>query len=480
MVVGELAEGVDVLVVGGGPGGHAAALRAARAGREVVLVDRGGPSGGPSVAALAEAAGIAYRTAELRAADVLSGETRIDLARFQDWQERHTDDLARAAHAELRLHGVRIIEGTLTFNRPDRAAVATPDGNVTFLEFTAAVVAVGSVPAPLPGLVPDGDRVLSPADALALRSVPASLAIVGGGPTGTELATVFARLGARVTLIEMADRLLPRMAGIIAAPVQRSLARLGLQLMTGTEAVGLDGAALVVSSGGTERRVAAERVVVAAGLRPGTVGLGLAAAGLSTDAGGQITVDGARQASGRLFAAGDVTGEPYVVHKAAAEARVAADALSGRPARFDPLAVPVVLRAGPGVAAIGLTEAAAQAVGMRAGTARFPLADYRAAAGPAAPDAAAGPADPGADAPDGFVQLTVDLDRDVIVGVHMAGPHAAELAGEAALAVEMMASPEDLAATMHPHRSGGEALGAAACLMTSDTAQPPAWHAARP
>jgi dihydrolipoamide dehydrogenase len=516
MVVGELAEGVDVLVVGGGPGGHAAALRAARDGREVVLVDRTGPShpggcgasGGLSAAALAGVAGTAHRAAELRAAGVLSGGTRVDLAGFQDWRQRYTAGLADAAHAGLRRHGVRIIEGTLAFNRPDRAAVATPDGNVTFLEFTAAVVATGSVPAQLPGLVPDGDRVLGPAAALALRSVPASLVIVGGGPTGTELATVFARLGTQVTLVEAAGRLLPGMAGILAAPVQRALTQLGVRLMTGTQAAGLDGVALIVSTGGTERRITAERIVVAAGLRPATDGLGLAAAGLSTGPGGQVTVDGARRAAGRLYAVGDVTGEPCVAHKAAAEARVAAVALSGKPASFDPLVIPVVLRAGPGIAAVGLTEAAARAVGMRAGTARFPLpscpgtisfavspagmsADATSSAAmspagvsPAADDAPepgryAGAAPADAAEPDGFVQLTVDLDRDVIVGAHLAGPHAAELAGEAALAIEMMASPEDLAAAIHPSGSAGEALGRAAAQLMAGQAAPPTGPAAR-
>ncbi|HEY3954965.1 MAG TPA: NAD(P)/FAD-dependent oxidoreductase [Streptosporangiaceae bacterium] len=469
MVVGELAEGVDVLVVGGGPGGRTAALRAAQAGRQVVLVDRAGsdrtrgrgPEGGPSVAALAEVAGTAHRAAQLRAAGLLSGETTIDLARFQDGQKQHAGDV----HAELRRPGIRVIEGTLAFNRPDRAAVATPDGNVTFLEFTTAVVAPGSVPAELPGLTPDGDRVLGPAGALALRAVPASLTIVGGGPTGTELATLFAMLGTEVTLIEAAGRLLPQMPEIVATPVHRALAGLGVRLMTGTEAAGLDGVTLVVRSGGPERQVPAERVVVAAGLRPDTRDLGLAAAGVPTGPGGQVVVDGTRRASARIFAAGDVTGQPCVAHKAAAEATVAAAALNGRPATFDPLAIPVVLRAGPGIAAVGLTEDAARAAGLRAVTARAPLPGHSAASGAGAAPGAA-PATAGA--PDGFVQLTVDLDRDVVVGAHMAGPHAAGLAGEAALAVEMMASPEDLAATLHPCLSAGAALAGAAARLARE------------
>jgi dihydrolipoamide dehydrogenase len=156
-----------------------------------------------------------------------------------------------------------------------------------------------------------------------------------------------------------------------------------------------------------------------------------------------------------------------VAHKAVAEATVAAAALNGRPASFDPLAIPVVLGAGPGIAAVGLTEDAARASGLRAVTARAPLPGH-----PAASGAAPGAALAHARAPDGFVQLTVDLDRDVVVGAHMAGPHAAGLAGEAALAVEMMASPEDLAATLHPRLSAGAALAAAASCLAREHPPP--------
>src|SRR5437588_5096825 len=197
MVVGEIAESVDLLVVGAGPGGYVAAARAAELGREVVVVDRGGPEGGLGGAclhvgcipskALIELAGARDRTAAMEAAGLSAGAVSIDLARFQTWKQALGDRIATGVRALLDRHSIRVVTGHLRFNKPDRAAVALPDGNVAFLEFEQAILAPGSRPAQLPSLPFDGRRVLSSTDALALTEVPETVAIVGAGYIGLEI-----------------------------------------------------------------------------------------------------------------------------------------------------------------------------------------------------------------------------------------------------------------------------------------------------
>jgi dihydrolipoamide dehydrogenase len=457
MVVGEIAEGVDLLVVGGGPGGYAAALRASALGRDVVLVERHGTGGLGGVClhvgcipskALIELAHVVDRAKTMQVAGIAFDGLGVDLARFQSWKQAMVDDLAAGVESLLRHRLVRIVEGELAFNKPNQAAVATPDGNVTFFEFDSAIVATGSRPMEVAGLPVDGKLVLDSTGALALDVLPSHLAIIGAGYIGLELGTAFAKLGAHVTIVEVLERILPQMEAVITRPVLRSLERLGIDLLLGTEAVGFEMGELVVRSGGAERKIPADKVVVAVGRRPNTDGLGLSSAGAAVRADGTVEVDASRRATPRIAAIGDITCGPALAHKATAEAEVAAETMSGRAAVFSPAAIPVVVFTDPEIAVVGLTEQQARAGGMQVVTAHFPLA----ASGRAQLRAS----------PEGLVRLVVDQDQDLVVGVHMVGAFVSELAGEAALAIEMMASPEDLAGTIHPHPTISEGLREAA------------------
>ena len=459
MVVGELAEGIDLLVVGGGPGGYSAALHGARMGRRVVLVDRDGEHrlGGTCLwagcipsKALIELAETRHRARSFTAAGLASGALEVDLAQFQRWKAGIVSRLAKGVETLLRERGVRVLAGTVTFNKPDRAAVATPDGNVTFLEFRDAVVATGSVPIGLAGAPRDGRRVLDASDALELTEVPVRLAVVGAGYIGVELGTAFAKLGSRVTIIESCDRVLPAMDAAAGRVVQRSLRGLGVEVLTRAEALRLEDGGLVVLDGGHERIVPADRVVLAVGRRPNTCDLGLHTTGARLASSGSVEVDGARLATRHIAAIGDLTRGPALAHKAQAEAEVAVEALSGRRATFSPRAVPEVVFSDPEVALVGFTEEQARAAGMEVKVARFPLS----ASGRAATMGVAA----------GFAQLVIDRDQDAVVGVVLVGPRASELAGEAALAIEMGASPEDLAGTIHPHPTISESLREAAAV----------------
>jgi dihydrolipoamide dehydrogenase len=460
MVVGEMAEGIDLLVVGGGPGGYAAALRAAQLGREVVLVERDGAAGlgGTCVRvgcipskALIELADTRHRACEMEAAGLHAGGLEVDLAQFQMWKDGIVQRLSKGVESLLRHGRVRLVAGTATFNKPNRAAVATSDGNVMFFEFRSAVIATGSAPIELAVLPRDGVRVLDSTDLLALTELPASVVVVGGGYIGLELGTALAKLGSKVTIVEALGGVLPGMEPDLGRVVQRSLQRLGVEVLLGTEVVGLDEAGLVVRTDGAERKIGAERIVVAIGRRPHSLDIGVEMTGAHLAPSGMVEVDASLIAAPGIAAIGDLVAGPALAHKATAEAAVAVEALSGMRSRFNATAVPAVVFADPEVATVGLTEDAARNIGMDVLVAQFPLT----ASGRAATIGAR----------DGFVRLVVDRIQDAVVGVHMVGPMVSELAGEAALAVEMGASPEDFAGTIHPHPTISESIHEAALLM---------------
>jgi dihydrolipoamide dehydrogenase len=375
----------------------------------------------------------------------------VSLERFQAWRGELCLGLARAVGDLLAAGDVAVVHGRARFNRPDRVAVRTAAGGARFLEFEHAIVATGSRSIELPGLPFDGESVLDSTAALALTAVPESVAAVGAGYIGLELGTALAKLGARVTVVEALDRILPTVDAALTRPVLRRLDALGVDLRLSTTAERLAGATLVVRDAGGEHAVAAERVVVAVGRVPNTDDLGLAAAGVSVGPDGLVAVGEDGRATPRIAAIGDVVAGPALAHKASAEGIVAAEALSGRPAAFEPAAIPAVIFTDPEIGTVGLTEAEARDEGMDVRTATFPLA----ASGRAATLGAT----------DGFTRLVVDAATDRVVGVHVVGPHASELVAGATLAVELMASPEDLAGTIHPHPTLSESLHEAAELV---------------
>ena len=459
MVVGEIAEAVDFLVIGGGPGGYTAALRAAALGRQVVLVDREGEDGIGGVClhvgcipskALIELAAACGRVAFLREAGLGIDVNGVDLAAWQQHRERVTGDLANAVRKQLRQAGVDIRRGTAAFNRLDQVAVRDgrdPSVQPSFLRFRDVVVATGSRPTELAHLPFDGDRVLDSTGALALAELPESVAVVGGGYIGIELGTALAKLGSAVTIVEGADRLLPAMDPAISRAVARRLDELGVSVLVGATAAGLDATSLLVDTGGKRIAVTADKVVVAVGRRPNTADLGLDAIGVTPDAVGLLPVAADRRLSEHVAAIGDITPGPALAHKATAEAVVAAEALCGRRRAFDSR-VPAVVFCDPEVAVVGLTPTDAAAAGIDVEIVSRPLrASGRAAT---------------MGEHIGSTTLVASRDEGVVVGGILIGPHASEQIGEIAVAVEMGASLEDLALVVHPHPTIGELIGDAA------------------
>ena len=496
MVVGEVATGVDLLVIGGGPGGYSAALRAAAAGRTVTLVERDRLGGVclnvgciPSKALIhvADTAALPDETAAIG----VDLQASVDLGRAQAWIGDVVGRLTGGVEQLLRDAGVTVATGTARFATARRVAVTLGD-DASFYEFGSAIVATGSRSVELPGLPFDGERVLDSTAALALRHVPRRLTVVGGGYIGVELGGAFAKLGADVTIVELADQLLPGMPLGLARTLERALRARGLTIRLGTKVLERDGDDLVVEGPSGEARLPVgltvedrepappvapgapigpgvppvapgsatdngegageDVVVVAVGRRPNTDSLGLGQAGARLDSDGRIMVAADRRAAKDVYAIGDITPGPALAHKATAEAEVAVTAAGGRRAAFDPAAIPAVVFSDPQVVTVGLTVEQAAEEGAEATSFRFPLsASGRALA---------------LGHPEGYVEIVTErgggTTGGTVLGVHMVGAGVAELAAEAALALEMGATAEDLALTIAPHPTLSEALAEAA------------------
>ncbi len=459
MVVGQVAEPADLVVGGAGPGGDVAALHGARLGRRVMLVDRDGADGVGGVClragcipskALIEAADLAERVAGAGRFGIDATLDGIDMARFQTWKGEVIGRLTDGVRGLLKQAGVDIVAGELHLTAADRAVISTGDAPARFIQFRDIVLATGSRPIALADLPFDGEAILDSTAALDLAAVPETLAVVGAGYVGLEIGTALRKFGSRVTIIETEAAILPTMDRHLVRPVARRLEELGVEVAVGATAGSFADGALTVQDANGERRLPVEKVIVAVGRRPNTDDLGLDTVGIDADGQGLLRVAADRRLARHIAAIGDITPGPALAHKAMAEAIVAVDALSGKRAAFSPMAIPAVVFSDPEIATAGLTVAEAEAEGLDAEATTLPLA----ASGRAAT----------LDRRNGFLQVVADQADGSIVGVHIVGPHASELIGEAVVAIELGASLEDLALSIHPHPTRGEQFAEAAHL----------------
>jgi dihydrolipoamide dehydrogenase len=452
MVAGEIARPVDVLVLGGGPGGYTAAARAAELGRQVVLVESAQLGGTclnvgciPSKALISLAHDLHRARHRVAAGTGLVGSVDVDLGAAQKWTGGVVERLRDGVGTLLR--GVEVVAGTARFVGRDRVAVEAED-HVEHLQFHDAVIATGSRPVEVASLPFDHVRVLDSTDALALTVVPDDLVVVGGGYIGIELGTAYAHLGSRVTIVEATDRILREFDDDVVAVVRRRLDQLGVGVLTGTTVTGDDGAHVTVDGGAGANSVAATHVLVAVGRRPNADDLQLEDAGLTADADGRIAVDRHQRTSVRsIFAIGDVTPGAALAHRAAAEGRVAAEAMCGLPSESDQL-VPLVAFCDPELAAVGTGERAAREAGTSVVVGKGSFAvNGRALT---------------LEQPDGLVKLIVDPDGEFVVGAQVVGPEASELIAELTVAVECALRVDDLLGSQHAHPTLAEVIADAA------------------
>ena len=456
MVMGDLVREVDVVVVGGGPGGYSAAFRAAELGLEAVVVDAGKRLGGvclhegciPSKALL-HVAGLISEAERARELGVDFGEPRIALDALRTWKtERVVGRLARGLAAVAKGKGVDVVGGRAVFESSRGLRVEGDEPQK--LRFAHAIVATGSRPVMLPGLAARSERIMDSTTAVELPDVPERLLVIGAGYIGLELGTVYAALGSRVTVVEMMDGLLPGVDRDLVQPLARRVEKLFAGVHLGARVAGLvDSGAVVEARIEGQAAQVFDRVLMAVGRRAQSDGLGLETTRVRPDAHGVIPVDDrCRTEDPRIYAVGDVTGEPMLAHRAMRQGKVAAEAIAGRPAAFDNRAVPAVVFTDPEVAWCGLTEHEAQAAGREVRIGKFAWA----ASGRAATLGRS----------DGLTKLVIDPASGRVLGVGIVGPGAGELIAEGALAVENALLAEDVAATIHAHPTLSESLMEAA------------------
>ncbi len=464
MVMGDLVREVDVVVVGGGPGGYSAAFRCADLGLETVVVDAGKRLGGaclyegciPSKALLHVAAVIdeAQRAKEF---GVDFGDPRVSLDPLRKWiAERVVGKLSKGVAFVAKKKGVEVIGGRAVFE--DSRGLRVEGDEPQKIRFKHAVIATGSLPSPLPGVTLQSERVMDSTTALALVDVPQRLLVIGGGYIGLELGQVYAALGSQVTLVEMLDGLLPGVDRDLIQPLARRSEDLFETIHLNTKVTGLrDTGSAIEATLGSETQTF-DRVLVAVGRKAQSAGLGLETTRVRSDARGIIAVDEhCRTDDPHIYAAGDVTGEPMLAHRAMRQGKVAAEVIAGRPAAFDNVVVPAVVFTDPEVAWCGLTESEAQRAGRTVKIAKFPWA----ASGRAAT----------LGRPDGLTKLVVDRDSGRVLGVGVVGPGAGELIAEGALAVEAALTVEDVALTIHTHPTLSETFMEAAESLLIEPAQ---------
>jgi len=446
-----------VLVIGGGPGGYVCAIRAGQLGLDTVLVEQGGNGGGlggtclnvgciPSKAIIHAADAYARAVEQSTAAPfgIRVERPSIDFARTIEWKDGIVGRLTSGVAALLKRHRVRIVQGHASMTDGKTCQVETDTGTDR-IRAEHVVLATGSQPASLPTL-PFGGRVISSTEALALTSVPERLIVVGAGYIGLELGTAFAKLGAKVTILEAEERILPAYDAELVRPVARRLQALGVEVLTSARAQGLNesGDAVTVERNGGSRSIAADRILVATGRRARIAGFGLERLDLTMN-GNVVRIDEHCMTSMRnVWAIGDITGEPMLAHRAMAQAVVVAEQIAGHRRVFDAAAIPAVCFTDPEIVTVGLSPDEARKNGREVLTASFPFQANGRALSMAADD--------------GFVRVIARADNHVILGIAAVGAHVSELSASFGLTLEMGARLEDIGGTIHAHPTLGEAF----------------------
>jgi len=446
----------NLLVLGGGPGGYAAAFLAADMGLNVTLVDSGHKPGGvclhrgciPSKALL-HLAKLIHETREAKECGIEFGEAKIDIGRVRTWKNQVVDKMASGLVALCKQRGVKFVTRQGVFQDSNTIVVSEKEK----IRFDHCILAVGSRPV-LPKLFETIDLpVLDSTSALDVEEIPQKILVVGGGYIGLEMGTVYAALGSKVTVVEMMDSLLPGVDTDLVRPLQLRLRKQFENIFLKTKVASVNkqksGFTVILEGGVSEKEHTFDHILVAVGRQPNSDGIGLDNTKVKTDANGFVEIDDTqRTADASISAIGDVVGGAMLAHKASAEARVAVDVIAGKEARFDHRAIPAVVFTDPEIAWAGLTETEARKNNREITIAKFPWG-------------ASGRAQT-LGRPDGFTKLILDPETEEILGLGLVGSGAGELIGEGVFAIEMGALAEDLAWSIHPHPTLSETLMEAA------------------
>ena len=448
---------LNIAVIGGGPGGYAAAFLAADLGMSVMLIDPEVNPGGvclyrgciPSKALL-HVAKLIEESQQARNWGVEYAAPKIDLARLRSWKEGVVTKLTGGLGILSKQRKVQYVQGRAAFDNSNTLLVTKADGSQETLSFDRIVIATGSRPAIVPTLKLDTPRMMDSTGALNLEDIPGSLLVVGGGYIGLELGSVYAALGTRVTVVEMLPGLLPGADRDLVLPLHKRLEKMfeNILLNTTVSSVKDEGNGIRATFEGAdvkERDKVFDRVLVSVGRKPNSEIPGLEKTRVRIGERGFIQVNKQLQTDDpAIYAIGDVVGEPMLAHKASHEGRTAVEAIAGHKVAFEPNAIPAVVFTDPEVAWCGLTETQAQKEGLEIKVAKFPWA----ASGRAIT----------LDRPEGMTKLLIDPQTERVLGVGIVGAGAGEMIAEGVLAIEMAALVKDVALTIHPHPTLSETV----------------------
>ncbi len=444
----------QLIVIGSGPGGYHAALRAAQLGLKTAVVEKGAIGGVCLNIGCIPTKALLHVAHDLREAahatdfGVDCGEPTIDLEKMESGKASVVAKMTNGVGMLFKGNKVDVIEGEARFTGEHELAV----GDRT-VRFEKAIVATGSSPIVIPGFEPDGERIVDSTGALEVSEIPARFMAIGGSAIGLEFVDVYQGLGSETTVVELMDEIVPAADPDAAKALRKAFESRGVTFRTGTKAVaqkatdaGIE--VTLEAKDGSQETVTVDRLLVAVGRRPNGKGLGLEEIGVSVDERGYLPVNDHMQTSlAHVYAIGDVARPPLLAHKAMKEGLVAAEHAAGKPAAYDTV-VPSVIYTSPELASVGMTEQEAKDAGFELRIGTFPLS----ASGRATT----------LGVKDGLVKLIGDAETDVLLGFHMVGPNAGELVAEAALAIEMGATLEDVALTQHAHPTMSETVMEAA------------------
>jgi dihydrolipoamide dehydrogenase len=451
----------DVVIIGGGPAGYNAAIRAGQLGLKTAIVDKGPTLGGtclnvgcmPSKALLhaSEMFDAANKDFAILGIEVTP---RLNLAQMMKQKADSVAALTKGVEFLMKKNKAEWVKGAGRIAGPGKVEVTGEDGAVTALEARNIVIATGSEPSSLPGVTVDQTRILDSTGALSLAEVPGSLIVIGAGIIGLELGSVWRRLGAKVTVVEFLDRITPGMDAETAKTFQRSLAKQGMEFKLSSKVTGAKASKTKVDltvepvAGGAAETLSADYVLLAIGRRPYTEGLGLETVGIVPDKRGFIDTDHFKTSAPGVWAVGDVTHGPMLAHKGEDEGVACIETIAGKAGHVAYNLIPSVVYTAPEVAWVGQTEEELKAEGRAYKAGKFPFtANSRAKINHET---------------EGFVKVLADAATDEVLGVHMIGPQVSEMIGEYCVAMEFRAASEDVARTCHPHPTRSEALRQAA------------------
>ncbi len=466
MVVGELTQETDLLIIGGGPGGYSAAFSAAAHGISTTIVEATPALGGtclhvgciPSKTLLAMAE-VMHLADGAKQYGLDYAPPKVNLEAMRAWKKQVVDRLAKGLESQCKKFGVERIKGKAVFE--DSRHVTISGGDVSRIKFKQAIIATGSVPIRLRGIEIDSPRVVDSTGALELSDIPKTLLVIGGGYIGLELGSVYSALGSEVTVVEMTEGLLPGVDTDLARPLVKKLEKEFKEIRLSTKVTGMkngDKAIEVLFDGANVPKTKTfDRVLVSVGRKPNSADLGLANTKVQVDQRGFVTIDDQlRTNDPKIFAIGDVAGEPMLAHKAIHEGRVAADVIAGKDIAYDRRAVPAVVFTDPEIAWCGLTEtqAKAQNIAYEVKKVQWPASGRAVSIGRT----------------DGLTKILFDPKTQRILGMGLVGPHVGEMIAEGVLAMEMAATATDIATTIHPHPTLSETIGDAAFAMLGGAA----------